>query len=122
MRPRITNEGVSIEALGGRISDQKVDPFHVTLAPHSHAGAAEVVHSGQEFVYCLRGVVEYQVEGIPYTLAAGDFLLFHAELPHSWCNPTEEPAEMLLVLQAAEPAGQPVRGHFPAMRSLQYAG
>ena len=52
-RPRITSAGVTIEGSGARIPDQQMEPFYLTLAPHADAGAANVVHSGQEFVCCL---------------------------------------------------------------------
>lgn len=119
-RPRISTGGVTIEALSGRLSEQKIDPFYLTLAPRGDAGARQVVHGGQELVCCLRGRVEYEVDGTAYSLDPGDFLLFRAELPHYWRNAGEETAELLLVLQAAEPSGQPVRGHFPAYRSVEH--
>jgi transcriptional regulator with XRE-family HTH domain len=122
MRPRMVSQGVTIEALGARLSEQQMDPFYLTLAPHADAGARRVIHGGQEFVCCLRGHVEYEVDGRTYSLDRGDFLLFRAELPHYWCNTTEETVEVLLLLQASEPTGQPVRGHFPAYRSVEHLG
>jgi transcriptional regulator with XRE-family HTH domain len=120
LRPRIISDGVTIEAIAARLSDQQLEPFYLTLAPHADAGARQVVHAGQEFVCCLRGHVAYEVAGIAYDLEPRDFLLFRAELPHYWHNPGEETAELLLVLLAAEPAGQLVRGHFPAHGSVEH--
>ncbi len=119
-RPQVTSGGVTIEAIGARLSGQQLDPFYLTLAPGADAGARQVVHGGQEFVCCLRGQVEYEVDGVNYKLAAGDFLLFQAELPHYWCNTGDASAELLLVLQASEPLDQPVSGHFPAQHSLEH--
>ena len=120
MRPRMVSGGVTIEAMAVRLHEQQMDPFYLTLAPHADAGARQVVHTGQEFVCCLRGLVAYEVAGTTYNLEPGDFLLFRAELPHYWCNTGEEIAELLLVLQASEPIGQPVRGHFPDHASVEH--
>lgn len=46
-----------------------------------------MVHSGHEFVFCLRGQLEYQVENQIFSLESGDSLLFAAELKHQWRNP-----------------------------------
>jgi quercetin dioxygenase-like cupin family protein len=68
------------------------------------------VHVGHELVYCLQGELEYTVEGQVLSLAAGDSLLFEAQLPHRWRNPGSEPAVFLLIFQAAV-LGEPVEQH-----------
>jgi quercetin dioxygenase-like cupin family protein len=121
-RPAITSGGMTIEGLGSRLRDQVCDPFYVTLAPHADAGAGEVVHSGYEFICCIRGCVEYQIDGVTYLLNAGDFLLFKADLPHYWRNPTEENTELLLMLHAPEPTGDLARMHFVKHPSVVHMG
>ena len=121
-RPQIVSNGVTIEGLRSRLPEQHLDPFYLTLAPHADAGAPEVVHSGQEFVCCLRGCVEYTVDGTVHHLHSGDFLLFEAHLPHAWRNSGDDNAELLLVLHDAEPRGDLARQHFTKQPSVSQIG
>jgi transcriptional regulator with XRE-family HTH domain len=117
-RTKVTSGGVIIESLGARLCEQQLEPFHLTLAPHADAGGHQVVHTGQELVCCHRGCVEYEIDGTMYVLTAGDLLLFEANLPHHWRNPSEESAELLLVLQAPEPTANLAARHFVRHPSL----
>ena len=121
-RPTIASGGVAIEGLGSRLRDQLCDPFYLTLAPHADAGARKVMHSGSEFICCIRGCVEYEIEGVTYLLNAGDFLFFEADLPHYWRNPTEENTELLLMLYAPEPTADLARLHFATHPSVVHMG
>ncbi len=75
------------EGLGGEQFTGKSMPFLLTLENGANSGQSNMVHSGHEFVYCLRGQLEYQVETQHFLLEAGDSLLFAAQLKHRWYNP-----------------------------------
>ena len=64
VRPSLTSNGITIESAGQRIHNQQIEPFLVTLAPNSGSGSQPVIHSGHEFVYCLQGSIEYEIDGI----------------------------------------------------------
>lgn len=121
-RPAIVSKGIRIEGLGGKLIRQEMDPFLVTLEPHSESGLRQVVHTGHELVYCLSGKVEYLIDGTIHNLDIGDILLFEAHLPHLWRNTTEEQAVILLVLQASGLAGEPVERHFSDYPSVVHIG
>jgi len=121
-RPIITSKGVEIEGIGGELHHQEMEPFRVTLAPHSGSGERQVVHTGHEFVYCLVGNVEYIIDGNVYPLEAGDFLMFEAHQPHVWRNTTDQEAKFLLVLQTPEESTEPVERHFSSYPSLSHLG
>jgi transcriptional regulator with XRE-family HTH domain len=121
-RPAIVSKGIRIEGLGGKLVRQEMDPFLVTLEPHSESGLRQVVHTGHELVYCLSGNVEYLIDGAIHNLESGDFLLFEAHLPHLWRNTTEERAVILLVLQASGLSGEPVERHFSDYPSVVHIG
>jgi transcriptional regulator with XRE-family HTH domain len=118
-RTQVAGGGLIIEGIGARLRNQQLEPFHLTLAPNADAGE-HVVHTGQEFVCCYRGYVEYEIDGTTYMLTAGDFLLFEASLPHYWRNPTEETAELILILQAPEPSSDLARRHFARYPSVAH--
>jgi transcriptional regulator with XRE-family HTH domain len=119
-RTQVSSGGVTIEGLGARLRDQQLEPFHLTLDPHADAGDHQVAHTGQEFVCCYRGPVEYEINGTTYVLNAGDYLLFEADLPHYWRNPGDQTAELLLILRAPEPLEDLARRHFAKHPSVAH--
>ncbi len=86
------------EGLGGEKFSGRVEPFLLTLETGGSSGQSTMVHTGHEFVFCLRGQLEYLVEKLPYTLNSGDSLLFSANLGHRWRNPGRTVANALIVL------------------------
>ena len=121
-RPSLESKGVTIESIGKHLRGQELEPFFISLGPDSESGRRQVIHSGHEFVYCLRGRVEYEIDGDVYMLNEGDFLLFEAQLPHHWRNLTSETAELLLILQTPNGSNETVRRHFLSYPSLTHVG
>jgi transcriptional regulator with XRE-family HTH domain len=121
-RPSIRGAGLTIEGLGAHLDGQQMEPFFITLASHADMGAGQVVHAGHEFVCCLAGRVQYEIDGVSYMLDPGDFLLFEAGLPHRWGNPSDEDARLLLVLQAPDDVQEPARRHFFEYPSVTHLG
>jgi transcriptional regulator with XRE-family HTH domain len=99
--------------LGVGFSRSGLEAFIVTLEPHASSGAAPIVHTGLEFVFCLEGRVGYQVDGQAFTLDPGDSLIFEAHLPHQWRNAGEVPSRSLLVLCPSDERDHPDERHFP---------
>jgi transcriptional regulator with XRE-family HTH domain len=67
------------EGLGGENFVGRMEPFVLTLESGASSGPHTMVHTGHEFVICLRGELEYQIEDQFYTLEAGDSLMFSAQ-------------------------------------------
>jgi transcriptional regulator with XRE-family HTH domain len=86
------------EGLGGENFMGRVMPFMLTLESGASSGPGTVVHSGHEFVFCLRGQLEYIVENKVYLLETGDSLLFVAQLTHRWRNPGNTVTNALVLL------------------------
>jgi transcriptional regulator with XRE-family HTH domain len=104
------NADVLLENLGSGVEGQLLEPFLVTLQPGADSGRQVMVHRGHEFVYCLQGLLEYEIEGRAFRLAAGESLLFEAPLPHRWRNPGSEAAVFLLIFQSSR-RGESVEHH-----------
>jgi len=121
-RPSLASAGLIIQSMGQRLPDQQIEPFFITLQPGANSGDRPTVHTGHEFVYCLHGVVEYDVDGIVYRLVRGDTLLFDSTLPHHWHNSGPEQAELLLILESSPESSETVRRHFPDHPSLAHLG
>ena len=69
------------------------------VSPASGNLADPVSHSGEKFIYCLEGRLEYFVGGESFVLEPGDRLLFKAAQHHCWRNPGTAPVKAILVLQ-----------------------
>ncbi|MCL4504965.1 MAG: helix-turn-helix domain-containing protein [Chloroflexi bacterium] len=98
--------------LGAGMSEQAIQPFMVMMEPDSGSGPEFIVHTGVEFVFCLKGRITYFIVDSIYVLDAGDSLLFEAHLPHRWHNLEQEPSQSLLVLCPADDRDRPTDRHF----------
>jgi len=90
------------EGLGGEQFVGRVEPFLLTLENSANSGPNNMSHTGHEFVFCLRGQLEYQVERQIYQLSAGDSLLFAAQLKHRWKNPGRTVTTALIIISGFE--------------------
>jgi len=73
-----------IKHLAQRLRDGK---FVALLTQHkkgTQSGDKPQSHPGEEFVYCLQGEINYEIDGKEYFLKKGDSLHFFATLPHRW--------------------------------------
>lgn len=104
------NAQVRLENLGSGLEGQLLEPFLVTLQPGADSGQQLIVHEGHEFVYCLQGLLEYELEGRVFRLTSGESLLFEAPLPHRWRNPGSDRAVFLLIFQSSR-RGESVAQH-----------
>jgi transcriptional regulator with XRE-family HTH domain len=99
------------EGLGGEMFTGRVEPFALTLESGAHSGVKPIVHSGHEFVVCLRGQLEYQVENETFRLETGDSLLFTSRLKHRWRNPGPMVTNAIFVLSGFEGYEPPSSHH-----------
>lgn len=90
------------EGLGGEQFVGRVEPFMLTLENSANSGPRAMTHTGHEFVFCLRGELEYQVERDIYHLGAGDSLLFAAHLKHKWKNAGRNVATAIIIISGFE--------------------
>ncbi len=99
------------EGLGGEQFSGRMTPFMITLESGASSGPSHVVHSGHEFVFCIRGQLEYLVENQVYTLNAGDSLLFAAHLKHRWRNAGGNVTNALIVISDYSEGEHPMPLH-----------
>jgi DNA-binding XRE family transcriptional regulator len=100
------------EGLGGEAFIGRLQPFMVTLESGAESGQEKIVHTGSEFVICLRGQLEYEVEGKEFMLETGDSLLFSARLAHRWRNPGKKVTTAIIVLSGFEEYEKPGLIHY----------
>jgi transcriptional regulator with XRE-family HTH domain len=100
-RLRSHSEGVVMESLGSGLANQQLEPFLVVVEPGAGTATDPITHTGEEFVYCLEGRIDYRVHDKVYPLEAGDSLLFQAAQPHCFNNEGTLPATLIMVFQTA---------------------
>ena len=101
-RTRLSFARGVFEGLGGEQFVGRIEPFLLTLERSASSGPHSITHTGHEFVFCLRGELEYQVERKIYRLSAGDNLLFAAQLKHRWRNPGKTVVTALIIISGFE--------------------
>jgi transcriptional regulator with XRE-family HTH domain len=104
------------EGLGGESFTGRMEPSMITLESGGSSGPYGMLHTGHEFVFCLRGNLEYEVDDERYMLTAGDSLIFAANLNHRWRNPGKTVASAIIVLAGFEESERPSEFHFVAPR------
>jgi transcriptional regulator with XRE-family HTH domain len=100
------------ETLGGEQFAGRVEPFVLTLESGAVSGPHNMTHTGHEFVFCLRGQMEYQVEKNLYLLEAGDSLLFAAQLKHKWRNSGSHVTTALIIISGFAEGEEPHAMHW----------
>jgi transcriptional regulator with XRE-family HTH domain len=103
------------EGLGGESFSGRIEPFMLTLESGGTSGPHGMIHTGHEFVFCLRGNLEYQVDDQRFLLQAGDSLIFAAQLLHRWRNPGNTVANAIIVLAGFEEAERPSEFHLTSV-------
>lgn len=106
-RRRVSFQRGLWEGLGGELFMGRVEPFMLTLEGGGVSGMHQMVHTGHEFVLCLRGQLEYRVEDQTFLMEAGDSLLFAAYLEHKWRNVGDTVVNALIVLSDFSEADSP---------------
>jgi transcriptional regulator with XRE-family HTH domain len=111
-RTRLSFTRGVFEALGGEQFAGLVAPFMLTMDSGASSGPNDIVHSGHEFVFCLRGHLEYMVEKQTFRLEPGDSLLFASKLRHRWKNPSNTVTNALIIISGFAEGEEPHSMHW----------
>jgi len=99
------------EGLGGEYFTGRVEAFLLTLENGGSSGPSGMLHTGHEFVFCLRGTLDYDIEGQHYMLEAGDSLIFAAQLNHRWRNPGPTVVNAIILISGFDESERPGEFH-----------
>jgi transcriptional regulator with XRE-family HTH domain len=94
------SDHVFMESLGIGLRNQQIEPFRMIIQPGSGSLDDPVSHSGEEFIHCMKGEIDYLVGENTFHLEQGDSLLFEATQQHAYHNATSEPATVLIIFLA----------------------
>ena len=99
------------EGLGGESFTGRLEAFMLTLDSGGSSGPHGMLHTGHEFVFCLRGSLEYEVDQEHFVLEAGDSLIFAAQLVHRWRNIGRNVVNAIIVISGFEESERPGEYH-----------
>lgn len=107
------------EGLGGESFSGRMEPFMLTLDVDGASGPYGMLHSGHEFVLCLSGQLEYDIEDQKFLLEPGDSLIFAAQMRHLWRNPGQTKTSALIVLSGFEKGERPSEYHLASSQKTE---
>ncbi len=97
-----SKQGLELRNLSGRYGGFAVAGAEAEVEPRADSGPVPMNHPGEELVILLEGRMEFDVDGVTHEVGEGDSIHFRAVRPHSWRNPTDEPARAIwLVVRAS---------------------
>ena len=102
----------SFEDLGGGVPLGDGTPLLMTLKGEHESDLDTIIHTGQEFVYCLEGEFAFYVGEKEFILEPGDSLIFEAHIPHRWENRGEDVSRAILVICPSDISDRSVTYHF----------
>jgi len=110
-RPKMTFPQGVLEDLGSGLALGEATPLLMTLDPNESSDPDPIVHTGQEFIYCLEGSIAFFIGEEEYILESGDSLIFEAHIPHRWENHNDTLSRAILVICPADHADRSVTQH-----------
>ena len=97
-----SKQGLDLRNLSGRYGSFAMAGAEAVVEPLADSGPMRMNHPGEELVILLEGRMEFTVGGEPQELGPGDSIHFRTVRPHSWRNPSDEPARAIwLVVRAS---------------------
>jgi mannose-6-phosphate isomerase-like protein (cupin superfamily) len=78
--------------------DKHLGSYLVTIEPNTAHEGVEYHHEGEEFIYVLKGRLSISVGKNASILERGECIHFNSGLHHKLSNPSDEKAELLVVL------------------------
>ena len=97
-----SKQGLDLRNLSGRYGGFAMAGAEAVVEPLAHSGPVPMNHPGEELVIVLEGRMEFEVDGECHEVEAGDSIHFRSVRPHSWRNPSDEPARAVwLVVRAS---------------------
>jgi len=107
-RKRVTRGGTAFgynyESLAHTKRHKRMEPFIFTFPPRM-ARRVWFDHEGEEFLFVLKGRVEFEVRGEKWVLEEGDSLYLDSKLPHKGRSLGGGEAKALVVIYSPEQVG-----------------
>jgi transcriptional regulator with XRE-family HTH domain len=98
-RKAASRQAGAIEPIAADLKGQNLNPLFLRLGPDDRFRKDLVFHPGDEFVYCLSGEVECEIDADKVRLSPGDAVTFKAEMPHRILGISPSGSDVLVVFE-----------------------
>ncbi len=88
-----------VEAMATNLRNQNLNPLFVRLAYNEKFRKDPCFHSGDEFIFCLSGEVECEIDATRIMISPGDAITYKAEIPHRIKSVSPGGSDVLVVLE-----------------------
>lgn len=96
-----TNKGYSFFAFAGERRDKLIQPYLIT-AKKGNVKQHGFTHEGEEFIYMIKGEMNYQVGATQYTMLPGDSIYFNSLEKHLLIPITDEVTYLAIFTQKTD--------------------
>jgi len=93
---RGTPFGYTYESLAHRMAGKNMEPYVITI--NDQIPTSEFQHEGEEFIYIIRGKMEFYYKGKTFILEEGDSAYFNSGIPHSGRSIGKKTAKFLCMM------------------------
>jgi transcriptional regulator with XRE-family HTH domain len=107
------------ETMGGDHYDGRLEAFLVTIENGGNSGQHNMLHGGHEFVFCLRGSLEIEIDDQRFQLEAGDSVMFAANFKHRWRNSGNNVTNIIIVISGFEENEHPGEFHLASSYAIE---
>ena len=89
----------AIEAMATNLKNRNLNPLFLRLGPDERFRKELSFHPGDEFVYCLSGEIECELDAGKIRLTQGDAITYKAEIPHRLQSVSPTGSDVLVVFE-----------------------
>jgi len=90
-----SKSGLDLQGISGPYGPFFMAGALATMDPGADSGPRAMEHPGEELVFMLEGTIRFVIDGEEHCVGPGDALHWRTDRPHSWSNPTSQPARCL---------------------------
>jgi transcriptional regulator with XRE-family HTH domain len=93
------NSGAVVEAMATNLKNQNLNPLLIRLGYNERFRKELCFHSGDEFIYCLSGEIECEIDSTRIKIGPGDAVTYKAEIPHRIKSVSPSGSNVLVVFE-----------------------
>ncbi|EKU54961.1 MULTISPECIES: helix-turn-helix domain-containing protein [Acinetobacter] len=98
------HSGMRVSPLIAFDEQLRMDVLKIELLPGASSESSPHEAGVIEHIIVFAGVLQLQLEGINHTVAAGESIRFHADIPHTYANTGEQSVIMHNIIHYPHPA------------------
>ncbi len=98
-RAASSRRDIASAAMASNLKNQNLNPLFLHLGPNEKFRRDLCFHPGDEFIYCLSGEIECEIDREKIRLGPGDAITYKAEIPHRLKSVSPSGADVIVVFE-----------------------